>query len=134
MKTQTSITAVAVHDQTGLGSCKGRPYRGAFVRATLLFAVLFGLSSCEVYPGVGYGGSYGRNYNSGISRYANAYSSILHSNSYGYRSYPRSYGYSTPRNFGGSGSRHSSSYGVQHSYGRSFARSGYGGSGHSGRH
>lgn len=140
MKTQTSNTAVAVRDHTSPGSHKGRQYRTAFARAVLLFAVMFSLSSCDVYPGgLGYGGGYGRNYSSGIARYANAYTSMYRSTGYGYRSYPRSSGYSsyprsygysgfsTPRNFGGGSSRHSSSYGVQHSYGRSFARPGYGG-------
>ncbi|MFZ2281982.1 MAG: hypothetical protein WAW39_29565 [Prosthecobacter sp.] len=135
MKTQTSNMTVAVLGQTSPASLKGSPLRSAFVRAALLLTIMVGLSSCEV-PGIGYGGgygsSYGRNYSGGISRYANAYSSYPRSTGYSYGGYPRSSGYSTPRNFGGSSSRHSSSYGVQHSYGRSFARPSYGGGGHGG--
>lgn len=125
MKTQTSNTAVAVRDQTSPGSHNGRQYRTAFARAVLLFAVMFGLSSCEVYPGgLGYGGGYGRNYSSGIARYANAYASLYRSSGNRYGGHSRSSGYGY-RSSGGS--RHSSSYGLQHSFGRSFARPGHGG-------
>lgn len=135
MKTQTSNTAVVFPDQTSLGSHKRSPYRTAFVRAVLLFTVMFGLSSCEVYPGGlgyggGYGGGYGRNYSSGIARYANAYTSMYRSSGNRYSGYSPSPGYGYRPS---GGSRHSSSYGLQHSFGQSFMRpsyrGGYGGFG-----
>lgn len=123
MKTQTSQTAVAGGDQTSPASRKSRSYRAA-----LVFTAMFGLSACEVYPGgMGYRSGYGRSYSSGIDRYVNAYAGLL-------RAPVRSYGGYNPRGFMGGGSRHGSSYGVQHGFGQSFVRPGRGsfGSSHGG--
>jgi hypothetical protein len=127
MNTLASIKAETVPDQTSQESPgTGKPHRGALVRAALALSVMLGLSGCAAYPGMDYGsnyqGSYGRpyggGYGGGIGRYANAYSR-----------YPR---YSGSRyNSHGPVRQHGSSYGVQHSYGRSFARPGYSSGGHS---
>ena len=87
--------------------------RSKIAIASLMLTVL-SLSSC-MYPGdIGYG--YGGGMPVALNRYVSAYS-------YSGRSMPSGhsgYGYRNP-------ARHSPSYGVQHSFGQSFVRSGHGG-------